>query len=664
MQIQLSLLLVLTLSANASKVEVTPIQKVLVLLGGMLEKGKKEKNAEQVTFAASSQFCEDTSADKTGAITDENSEIAGLTATIRKDAADAARLTKETAGLDKDADRWTGDIKAATAVRGINRADYEKLHKDYSESVDAITRAIAVLKKQSHDRKQASFVQVSNLQNLDLVPADAKKTIELFLQQGNQGEEAGVGLGNTAPAANGYEFQSGGVVDMLDKLQSKFIDERTTLEKQEANSKQAFAMLLQDLNAQFAEAKKDIVDNTKDKAKTLTHKAGKTGDLKSQNALLTSDTTYLQKLKSTCAMQASDFASRQQLRTEEIEAIEKAMSIISSDNVSGKGADQVMKAATSFGQLRSSLNTQMQSRVSEFLKDRADKLNSRVLALVADKVSADPFKKVQKMIKAMVTKLMEAANQEAGHKGFCDTELGTNAQTRTEKTNDVQSLTAEVEATTASIAKLSAEKAALSKAVATSDAAVSKATAIRNAEKKENAETTKDAQEAQTAVAQALTVLKEFYAKAAEATSLTQTDADADADSDGYNGMQAENGGVTGMLEVIQSDFARLESETNAAEATSTKSHNSFLSESKVSKATMTAQIEGKTEKLTDQGQALQTAKSDLEGTQKELDAALYTFEKLKPTCVNSGGSYDDRVTRRKEEVESLQTALKIMQGE
>jgi len=224
-------------------------------------------------------------------------------------------------------------------------------------------------------------------------------------------------------------------------------------------------------------------------------------------------------------------------------------------------------------------------------------------------------------------------------------------------------LTAEVEATTASIAKLTAEKAALSNAVAKSDAAVSKATAIRNAEKTENAATSKDAQEAQTAVAQALTVLKAFYAKAAEATSFTQEDADADADAP-YNGMQSENGGVVGMLEVIQSDFARLESETNAAEATSTKEYNAFISESKVSKATMTAQIAGKTDKLSDQNQALATANSDLEGTQKELDTALAYFEKLKPSCVNSGGSYDDRVKRRGEEVESLQTALKIMQGE
>merc|ERR1711862_126625 len=101
---------------------------------------------------------------------------------------------------------------------------------------------------------------------------------------------------------------------------------------------------------------------------------------------------------------------------------------------------------------------------------------------------------------------------------------------------------------------------------------MAKATSIRTEEKAENELTIKDAGEAQTAVAQALTVLKEFYAKAGEATALLQQQPEAPEVFDKpYKGMGAENGGVVGMLEVIQSDFARLESDTKAAEATAQK---------------------------------------------------------------------------------------------
>ena len=42
-----------------------------------------------------------------------------------------------------------------------------------------------------------------------------------------------------------------------------------------------------------------------------------------------------------------------------------------------------------------------------------------------------------------------------------------------------------------------------------------------------------------------------------------------------YKGMGSENGGVVGMVAVIQSDFARVKSETSAAEAEAQQSMTS-----------------------------------------------------------------------------------------
>merc|ERR1719432_363233 len=163
--------------------KVTPVQKVIQLMEGMLEKGKKEKHDEQVQFAAYKQFCDDTSVEKKRAIEEANEQIEVLKADIQKYTADAAQLTKEIAELDEDISIWKGDIKAATSVREIEKADYDALHKDYSESVDALQRAIAVLKKQAYDRPQVALSQVSDLKNLKLIPTEAKKAIDLFLQQ-------------------------------------------------------------------------------------------------------------------------------------------------------------------------------------------------------------------------------------------------------------------------------------------------------------------------------------------------------------------------------------------------------------------------------------------------------------------------------------------------
>jgi len=201
--------------------------------------------------------------------------------------------------------------------------------------------------------------------------------------------------------------------------------------------------------------------------------------------------------------------------------------------------------------------------------------------------------------------------------------------------------------------------------VAELQAAMAEATTLRQGEKATNEMTIKDAGEAQTAVAQALTVLKEFYAKAGEATAFMQQQPESPEIFDSpYTGMQAENGGVIGMLEVIESDFARLEADTTAAEATAQHEYDSFMTDSKVDKESKAKDIEHKTAKKQDEAQALTTKHADLEGTQKELDAALSYFDKLKPSCVDAGVSYDDRLGRRKEEIESLQEALRILNGE
>jgi len=292
-----------------------------------LEKGKTEKHSEQVQFAAFKQFCDDTTVEKKRAIAEANEMIEVLKADIQKYAADAARLTKEIAEHEADIAVWTGDMKAATKVREIEKADYDATHKDYSESVDALERAIAVLKKQAYDRKQASFAQVSALKNLNLIPAEAKRTIDAFLAQAP--EDADEELAVSAPEANAYEFQSHGVIEMLEKLLDKFIDERTTLEKEEMNARHAFEMLIQDLKAQVEQATQDRDEKAETKAKKLQAKADAEGDLQDTITTRDADQKYLDDLTATCEQKAADFESRQQLRAEEIEVIEKAIEIIS-----------------------------------------------------------------------------------------------------------------------------------------------------------------------------------------------------------------------------------------------------------------------------------------------------------------------------------------------
>merc|ERR1712039_452102 len=127
-----------------------------------------------------------------------------------------------------------------------------------------------------------------------------------------------------------------------------------------------------------------------------------------------------------------------------------------------------------------------QQRVAAFLQDRAKRLGSQYLALVASHAADDPFAKVKKMIKDLIVKLMEQANSEADAKAYCDTELATNKQTREDKQAEVEELSANIEKNEAASAQLADEIAALSDAVAKLRSEQAQATSMRNEEKARN----------------------------------------------------------------------------------------------------------------------------------------------------------------------------------
>lgn len=358
--------------ASEDTTTVTPVEKVIQLMNGMLEKGKAEKQAEQVQYAAYKQWCDDTIRQKTAAIQEANEMIEVLKADVQKYAADAELLSKQIAKHEEDITVWTGDQKAATKVRDIEKADYDAAHADLSESVDALGRAIAVLKKMMSDKKQApgAFTQLSQLKHLQLIPQEAKRSIDAFLAQ-----DPASGMDYVAPEANAYEFQSSGIVDMLADLLRKFVDERTSLEKEEANSRQQFEMLMSDMDSQIANSKAGLEKDRADKAKALKAKAAAEGEMADTITVRDEDQKFLDDTSAECAQKASDFEARQQLRAEEIEAIEKAIEIISSNAVSGAAKKHlptlIQQKAASLAQFRSANSNPAQFKVAIYLQDRS-----------------------------------------------------------------------------------------------------------------------------------------------------------------------------------------------------------------------------------------------------------------------------------------------------
>jgi len=289
----------------------------------------------------------------------------------------------------------------------------------------------------------------------------------------------------------------------------------------------------------------------------------------------------------------------------------------------------------------------------------------------------------------MITRLLNEANEDANHEGFCDKEMGKNKVTRNKLSEDIDSLDAACEDGKATIMSLAQEIATLTQEVADLDASRDQATTMRTEEKAANKAAVEESQLAQKAVAAATAVLKDFYEKASLATGLLQTgvarptmgsdewQALANPNFEGtidkghkegmqtfgkkFTGNQDAAGGVLGMLEVVLSDFSHDMAETQASEAKAQETFDDFMVESKKGKAMKMKKIEmDEADKAAAESKVQEDTK-DLKGTQDELIAADRYYDKLVPQCIDQGQTFEERTASRESEIASLKQALELL---
>merc|ERR1719253_1336131 len=121
-------------------------------------------------------------------------------------------------------------------------------------------------------------------------------------------------------------------------------------------------------------------------------------DKKERNQAMASkkeDESTLSFTKGECFEKKSSFEDKQQLRAEEIEAIQKAVEILSDpDAMKGTKHLSLMQTSSSFAQIRGASvadSAGIRLKVKEFFEQRARKLHSKNLELLAQKMAADPF---------------------------------------------------------------------------------------------------------------------------------------------------------------------------------------------------------------------------------------------------------------------------------
>jgi len=317
------------------------------------------------------------------------------------------------------------------------------------------------------------------------------------------------------------------------------------------------------------------------------------------------------------------------------------------------------------------------SRVLNLIRTRSQELQSPVLTALASRLASDPFVKIRKLIQELIERLLQEAADEANHKGFCDKEMGKAKQERDTSVEDLTALNTALAENEAKRDKLTEEISVLTTQIGELTTALDSATKTRSDEKAENEATVKEASEGLEAVEMAIDILDKFYKTAAKGTvELVQTkggDEDDDAAIPGmpetgfggaYTASQGASTGILGMMDVIKSDFERTIKTTEKEEKEAAATFLKFETDTKSSLGQKNMAKTNNDAELTETVGSIAEDKQSLEDEQKIIDKAIQEIIELQPACVDTGMSYEERVAKREQEIESCKEALCVLDKE
>jgi hypothetical protein len=696
------LILALRAAAAAGRDEesVSPVEKVLELMNSLYAQVEDEGKEEAATYKKFACFCKDTQLSKDKAIKDGNDNESDQLATIEQMNAKEASLTQSITDLNNDLDNGEQSLIDATNERAEQKAKYDKKHTDTVNSVEGVRTAMADIAGATSFVEKEAILKSSKVQALinALDPGTSSRpmpdvSLVSITDIGDKSREhAGLGA-------------SSSITEVLDALLDDWTKKAKRMEDNEKARKDLYdktsaelRKMIKDTEAAIDAAKIQLSETAATLAKTK-------GQLTETKANLHDDTKYLKDLTAQCEMKANEWDQRSTMRAGELKALQEAIDIVGGSVAKTAGTrgytdnseaflqggapakyaytDVVftqLKEVKKAGQTFAMSAREKQERLDAVNKihDSAKTLKSSDLSLLAMRIAADPFAKVKELIQQLITRLLTESQNEATQKGWCDTEIGKANTDRDHRMADTKSLSAEALVLEAEKKNQEELIKTLSEELAAVQSDHSEATRIREAEKAENKKTLEDSREGLTAVTKALETLKKFYGKGSRAnqsgyaftqTASEQSPAAADMAAAGvtgaqgnYEGNQAAGGGIIGMLEVIQSDFKRSIEMAETAEKESSTEYASYNKEAKASMMSKETGLENAKDDLKIASGDLVATLNKLKDNQKLLDMSLQALETLRPACVDTGMSWEEKVKRRDAEIQALKDALAVFE--
>lgn len=667
----------LALLVPAFGVAVSPVTKVLELLGSLEAKITKHGEAELKAFNEYASWCKNGAKDLQYEIKTAKGDVEELGATIGKATSDISAAASKIEELSGDTQQNAADLKAATVVRAQEKKEYVAAEAELVDVVDTLDRAINVLEKKLRGsalvqttvdtRDVAALVHAINaIVDAASMSVHDKQQLTSLMQNDAEDGDAMDEFG--APAAAAYKSHSKSIVEVLEDMRAKAAAQLKEVQSQEVSARHNFELLKQSLEDQMSADNKEMDQAKQTTAGAQSTKAVAEGELASTKANLKASEKTLSTMDVGCKTASEDHEASVNARAEELTALAAAKKALS-ENVGGAAGQ-----AYSFLQVDNNEHNSIATHadlanieVVNLLRELAHRDQSSALAQLASRVSAavrfgsrggaDPFAKVKSMIKEMVDRLQKEGAEEATHKAWCDEQMGGTKQKTLELNHDIEGYTAKMDKAKSRSIKLKDEVAGTQAALADITKSQAELDQIRREENGVFRVTKTDLEQGLKGVRMALKILKEYYASSTGFVQQPALEA-------GHSKASGAGTSIIGMLEVVESDFGKSLATSEAEEDANAVDYEKVSMDNRLNKAQWEKDVEYKSKEFQGLDKALLELSSDRDSAQSELDAVLEYSKSVRGACELKPESFGERKGRRSDEIAGLKEALKILEGE
>jgi len=648
--------LALAVAPGQAAAKERPVSKVITILKDMIKTMEKEQEADEEIYDKLACWCETNDKDKTKSIKEATDRIAALETSIEEDTAASARLNTEIKNTEQEVAKNQKALDDATAIREKELAEFNEEEKEMLQALSALKQAVTVLSK----HHSSAFLQVPRTHVLG-VAATLQHLTEQHQEPGflTKAQRRTVGSFVQALNKDGYAPQSGEIFGILEQMKETFEKDLSDSQKEEVANQKAYEELKAAKEEQIAAGQDQVNKKTQELADTDERLAHSGEDLETTKSSLAADQKFLAELKERCSMTDSEWETRQKTRALEMEAVSKALAILSSD----ESHDLFTKTFNpSLSQVRARVRSSRREQASQLLSRVAAKLHSPGLSTLATRVKLDAFERVKKAIDDMVAALLEEKAAEIKHKDFCVKELDENQMETMKKERQKQELLASIETLESTIQDLTDAIAALKADIAEMTTQIKHAGEDREKENMEFQAVLADQRETQKILKSALAALGEFYG---EKAFLQKQAGQRQAPPPGFGEYKksSSSAGVMDLMQSIIADAKAMEDETTRDEEDAQKAYEDFVLESNDSIEAKKKDMTFKSGEKAKAEAALVEAKENRDKTILELEQLSNMNAQLHSSCDFILKNFDLRQTARDEEVQALRQAKDILSG-